>query len=72
MKGSILDYSIQRNGGVITADDGTRYKFTGADWKVDSHPERGQKVDFDVSDGNAVDIYIALPDLEGLESTNST
>ena len=60
MKGTILDYSIQKNDGVITADDGTRYKFTGADWKADSHPERGQKVDFDVSDGKAVDIYMAL------------
>jgi hypothetical protein len=54
MNGTILDYSIQRNDGVITGVDGMRYKFSGADWKADTHPTRGQKVDFDVSDGIAV------------------
>ncbi len=29
MKGQILDYSIQTNLGIITADDQKRYEFTG-------------------------------------------
>lgn len=63
MKGIILDYSIQRNDGVITAQDGSRYKFTGAEWKADTHPERGKQVDFEVCEGKAINIYMAIPDM---------
>jgi hypothetical protein len=31
MKGQILDYSIQTNTGIISADDQNRYEFIGAE-----------------------------------------
>ena len=58
MKGTILDYSIQSNSGVISGDDQIRYPFTGAEWKADVPPNRGMRIDFDVdSMGNALQIY---------------
>jgi len=60
MKGQILDFSVQTNSGVISATDGARYNFVGAEWRGDTLPMRGAAVDFDVRDGNAVAIYRAL------------
>lgn len=61
MKGTILDYSIQSNTGVISGDDQIRYPFTGAEWKGETPPNRGIRVDFDTdSMGNALQIYTEL------------
>ncbi len=60
MKGQILDYSVQKNSGVISGSDETRYMFTGAEWKGDVPPSRGRFVDFDIKEENAVDVYLAL------------
>jgi len=61
MKGSILDFSIQDNTGFITGDDHNRYSFSGADWRGQRPPSRGDRVDFIVnSTGHAADIYLAL------------
>lgn len=58
MKGQILDYSVQTNSGVISGDDQNRYHFSGAQWRGQSVPIRGQKVDFDVDGtGQATEIY---------------
>ena len=59
MKGSILDVSISDYTGVISGDDGNRYKFAGAEWKTGgSQPRPGMKVDFIGSDGTATEIYL--------------
>ena len=59
MKGQILDFSIQTNSGVISGDDQNRYQFSGASWRGQVPPARGQKVDFTVDGtGQANDIYI--------------
>lgn len=61
MKGTILDYSIQTNTGIISGDDQNRYNFTGAEWRGQRPPNRGEHVDFAVDNaGNATQIYIAL------------
>ena len=61
MKGQILDFSIQEGQGVITTEEGRRYTFASAEWKEQSHPAKGQQVDFDVNEaGAAVGVYIAL------------
>ena len=61
MKGSILDYSIQTNSGIISGDDQNRYKFTGAEWRGQRPPTRGDRVDFDIDPtGNAIQIFNAL------------
>ena len=33
MKGTILDYSVQNNMGVISGDDQQRYNFSGHQWQ---------------------------------------
>ncbi|MEG0483271.1 MAG: DUF805 domain-containing protein [Acinetobacter sp.] len=69
MKGTILDYSIQSNSGVISGDDQIRYPFTGAEWKADVPPNRGMRIDFDVdSMGNALQIYTELRTNNTLQS----
>lgn len=61
MKGTILDFSVQTNTGVISGDDTARYHFLGSEWKESALPQRGMKVDFDVNSLNqATAIYKAL------------
>ena len=61
MKGSILDFSIQTNTGIISGDDQNRYNFTGAEWRGQRPPTRGDRVDFDVDNaGSAIQIFTAL------------
>lgn len=61
MKGVILDYSVQHNAGVISGDDQNRYNFTGAEWRGQHPPARGDQVDFDIDPtGNAIQIFTAL------------
>lgn len=60
MRGQVLDYSVQRNGGIITGTDGVRYNFFGLEWKADTPPVRGMMVDFDVNGNEAIGIYEAL------------
>ena len=61
MKGTILDFSVQTNTGVISGDDSARYHFLGSEWKESTVPQRGMKVDFDLNNLNqAVAIYKAL------------
>ena len=61
MKGQILDFSIQTNTGIISAEDQKHYSFTGADWHVQRPPMRGDTVDFAIDEtGQAVQVYITL------------
>lgn len=61
MKGTILDFSIQTNNGIISGDDQKRYTFFGNEWKENTSPQRGLKVDFDLNEqGFAIGIYKAL------------
>ncbi|PVZ86912.1 DUF805 domain-containing protein [Serratia sp. S1B] len=61
MKGTILDFSIQANSGIISGENSQRYPFIGSEWKEQITPQRGLKVDFDVSpEGQALAIYLEL------------
>ncbi len=61
MKGTILDFSIQNNNGIISGEDQKRYTFTGSEWKDSISPQRGIQVDFDLSEaGQAVGVYKEL------------
>ena len=60
MKGQVLDYSVQKNEGVITTESGERFVFTGSEWKGDTQPSRGMWVDFESQEGHAVGIYRAI------------
>ncbi|MCU4413702.1 DUF805 domain-containing protein [Acinetobacter sp. WU_MDCI_Axc73] len=61
MKGKILDFSIQSNTGIISAEDGKRYTFVGTEWKEQAIPARGNNVDFEVNEqGQATGVYLEL------------
>lgn len=61
MKGTILDFSVQTNTGIISGDDENRYNFEGAEWRGQAAPMRGHRVDFDVNpEGHAIQIYTAV------------
>lgn len=58
MKGTILDFSIQTNLGLISAEDHQRYEFNGAQWRGQHPPQRGDQVDFQINHaGQAEQIY---------------
>ncbi|WP_111893407.1 DUF805 domain-containing protein [Acinetobacter sp. MB5] len=59
MKGTMLDFSMQYNEGLISGEDNKRYSFIGAEWKENIAPQRGQQVDFSVNElGQATGIYV--------------
>lgn len=57
MKGKVLGYNAAEGFGAITADDGSRHKFTAADWRGEKSPTAGMTVDFESADGAAKEIY---------------
>jgi len=58
MKGKILDYNVEKNEGMISGNDGKRYKFTISEWKSNKEPIAGRKVDFDIDGEFAKEIYL--------------
>ena len=56
MKGQIL--AVEENGGLILGEDEKRYKFTLDDWKEKIPPFKGAKIDFEVKDNEAKEIYL--------------
>ena len=61
MKGRVLNYSVQENGGIISGDDGNRYTFVGGQWREQALPVQGSYVDFQVDQDtdHAISIYLA-------------
>lgn len=57
MKGKTLSYDVNTKSGVISGDDGNRYKFNMLEWKSANQPRAGGKVDFAVTSDSAVEIY---------------
>lgn len=57
MKGKILGFNEAEGGGAISAEDGSRHRFTRTDWRGDKPPVAGMAVDFESSDGAAKEIY---------------
>lgn len=60
MKGQVLDYSIQKNEGIITGTDDRRYTFSGTEWKETTPPTRNMNVDFEARDETALGVYRTL------------
>jgi uncharacterized membrane protein YhaH (DUF805 family) len=52
MKGSILDFSVEQQSGIISGNDNQRYAFSIHEWRSNTPPAIGQQVDF-VVDGEA-------------------
>ncbi len=57
MEGSVLHCNAENGEGVISGSDGNRYNFTTSDVKSSGPLKNGYKVDFEVSDSAAVNIY---------------
>ena len=58
MKGKVLDFSIQKGGGLILGDDGQRYLFVSAEWQEQSLPLRDVVVDFEAAGKYAKGVYL--------------
>ena len=62
MRGRVLDFSIAENSGVISGEDGSRYRFAGPDWKSHGRqPIQGMSVDFVADGDHAAEVYIDTP-----------
>jgi hypothetical protein len=59
LKGKILDYNLTKQEGLISAENGERYKFTTQEWRSSTlHPKKDLSVDFSTDkENNAKDIY---------------
>ena len=57
MKGRILGFNETDGSGAISAEDGSRHKFTRADWRSDRPPAAGMSVDFESEGGIAQEVY---------------
>jgi TM2 domain-containing membrane protein YozV len=57
MRGQVLGFDYRTGLGEISGDDGRRYKFIGTEWRPQSQPRAGQKVDFEVDSEEARSIY---------------
>ncbi|SMN01659.1 TM2 domain family protein [uncultured Candidatus Thioglobus sp.] len=63
MKGNILEYNKEKRNGVISGDDGNRYKIDISEWKGASIPKTGNKVDFSTDGENAKSVYAETAEL---------
>jgi len=66
MKGTVLEFNEAEGTGIISADDGNRYAFTTADITGGRDIKRASKVDFNIVDGKASEIYKAVSSVESL------
>lgn len=65
MNGRVLDYSFQNDSGTIAGSDGSRYTFTGVQWKAQGTPSPGMQVTFDADGTKAVSICLSMGALGG-------
>jgi len=52
MRGKVLEFNHADTTGLVSGDDGKRYRFAAADWRGAIWPQPGEAVDF-VADGDA-------------------
>ena len=75
MKGKVLDFSIQKGGGLILGDDGQRYLFVASEWQEQSLPLRDVVVDFEAAGKYAKGVYLlaqAVPQIQAATPTIKT
>ena len=65
MKGKILEFNEESRSGVISGDDGDRYKFEIKEWKGSTLPKADNKIDFSANGENAEAIYVESFDAGG-------
>ncbi|ANS84933.1 hypothetical protein VSVS12_01166 [Vibrio scophthalmi] len=57
MKGTVLEFNSDERSGLVSGEDGQRYTLTGDDWRGQTLPKSGTKVDFTIEDGEAKSVY---------------
>lgn len=57
MRGQVLGVDTRTGTGVVTGDDGRRYRFRPEDWAHRGEPAIGMYVDFDVEEDRALTIF---------------
>jgi TM2 domain-containing membrane protein YozV len=57
MRGQVLGVDTRTGTGVVTGDDGRRYRFKPEDWADRGEPAVGMYVDFDVEEDRALTIF---------------
>ena len=57
MKGKILGFHEADGTGAISSEDGSRHRFSRADWRGERPPAAGMAVDFESDGGAAKDVY---------------
>ena len=72
MKGKILDFSIQKGGGLILGDDGQRYLFVSAEWQEQSLPLRDVVVDFEAAGKYAKGVYLLEQTVPQIQAATPT
>lgn len=72
MKGKILDFSIQKGGGLILGDDGQRYLFVSAEWQEQSLPLRDVVVDFEAAGKYAKGVYLLAQIVPQIQAATPT
>ena len=72
MKGKILDFSIQKGGGLILGDDGQRYLFISAEWQEQSLPLRDVVVDFEAAGKYAKGVYLLAQTMPQIQAATPT
>lgn len=58
MQGSLLFFDQEKNKGILSGEDGSRYEFEMVEWKSSNKPKAGISVDFIVNDNLATEIFV--------------
>ena len=72
MKGKVLDFSIQKGGGLILGDDGQRYLFVSAEWQEQSLPLRDEVVNFEAAGKYAKGVYLLAQTVPQIQAATPT
>ena len=72
MKGKVLDFSIQKGGGLILGDDGQRYLFVASEWQEQSFPLRDVVVDFEAAGKYAKGVYLLEQTVPQIQAATPT
>ena len=71
MKGTVLAFNIDSERSIISGDDDHRYHFTKEDLANHDMVESGDKVDFEINDGKAKDIFV-IKDINAVSNITSS
>ena len=72
MKGKVLDFSIQKGGGLILGDDGQRYLFVASEWQEQNLPLRDVVVDFEAAGKYAKGVYLLAQTVPQIQAATPT